>query len=423
MNEDCKPTINCSDPTTVSLKNCSNVPVISNDIKNELKENKFKRHHKHRRRKSNFLCKSQSNSLVLILGVYIVVFSVASIILVTSVLRLQYLSETEQYKNKKTLINHGTSDLFDSKEMKSLFSKRLYKEFKWPFRISPFNCSNLSKVKKFNYLTSGWTKNVFSFEFMGQQYALKSVNNNGIGMKKCTEKETMETCIEKASLKMYKEYILSRELYHKNIIEVLAWCISNNNYSNDVAIITELCSPIDTISLLRMSFSQRLKIVLDLSQLLVYLANSPLGSVAINDFQRQQFVLCDNTLKLTDLDDLSIEEPRCNTSVQCSEKCIESCENYNGILNCIDAIVKAAVPHLKTILYYAKAELTPPKVKDIPEIKNGVARLLKAYKSGAWKQVPMREACLNALVTTEVVCWFFIGECIGKRHIVGYKLN
>lgn len=219
MNENCKPTINCSDPT-VSLKNCSNVPVISNDIKNELKENKFKRHHKHRRRKNNFLCKSQSNSLVLILGVYIVVFSVASIILVTSVLRLQYLSEPEQYKNKKTLINHGTSDLFDSKEMKSLFSKRLYKEFKWPFRISPFNCSNLSKVKKFNYLTSGWTKNVFSFEFMGQQYALKSVNNNGIGMKKCTEKETMETCIEKASLKMYKEYILSRELYHKNIIEV-----------------------------------------------------------------------------------------------------------------------------------------------------------------------------------------------------------
>lgn len=58
--------------------------------------------------------------------------------------------------------------------------------------------------------------------------------------------------------------------------------------------------------------------ILDVSRLLVYLASSPLGSVAVNDFRRQQFVLCGKTLKLTDLDDLSFEEPECRENGDCS---------------------------------------------------------------------------------------------------------
>lgn len=72
---------------------------------------------------------------------------------------------------------------------------------------------------------------------------------------------------------------------------------------------------------------------------MVYLAYSPLGSIAINDFQRQQFVLCGNTLKLTDLDDLSTEEPKCNDTVQCNEKklikYLNLNENYNYELKCV----------------------------------------------------------------------------------------
>jgi hypothetical protein len=33
-----------------------------------------------------------------------------------------------------------------------------------------------------------------------------------------------------------------------------------------------------------------------------------------------------------------------------------------------------------------------------------------------------QEAWLNSLVTAEVVFWFFIGECIGKRSIAGYHV-
>lgn len=34
----------------------------------------------------------------------------------------------------------------------------------------------------------------------------------------------------------------------------------------------------------------------------------------------------------------------------------------------------------------------------------------------------LQEATLNTLVFTEVICWFFIGECIGKGSIVGYQV-
>lgn len=52
----------------------------------------------------------------------------------------------------------------------------------------------------------------------------------------------------------------------------------------------------------------------------------------------------------------------------------------------------------------------------------GFAKLIRGAKSGAWKNTTVREGWLNTLVTIEVLCWFFVGECIGKRHYVGYDV-
>ncbi|KAL3266978.1 hypothetical protein HHI36_011126 [Cryptolaemus montrouzieri] len=84
--------------------------------------------------------------------------------------------------------------------------------------------------------------------------------------------------------------------------------------------------------------------------------------------------------------------------------------------------IEEAKPKLDVFLKYAKVELTPPTPADIPQIRSGIAKLIQGAKSGAWKQTPVREAWLNALVTVEVLCWFYVGECIGKRHIVGYDV-
>lgn len=59
------------------------------------------------------------------------------------------------------------------------------------------------------------------------------------------------------------------------------------------------------------------QICLSLVRLLHYLAHSPLGSVTLLDFRPRQFVLVDGELKVTDLDDASIEESSCTSNSDC----------------------------------------------------------------------------------------------------------
>ncbi|CAH0592145.1 unnamed protein product [Chrysodeixis includens] len=92
----------------------------------------------------------------------------------------------------------------------------------------------------------------------------------------------------------------------------------------------------------------------------------------------------------------------------------------------IPALVSSALaqarPKFAIFMKYARVELAPPKLSEIPQIKAGIGKLLTSAKTGAWKNQTVKQASLNALVGAEVLFWFYIGECIGKRHIVGYDV-
>lgn len=60
------------------------------------------------------------------------------------------------------------------------------------------------------------------------------------------------------------------------------------------------------------------QVCLDLVRLLHFLSRSPLGSVALLDFQPRQFVTVGGELKLTDLDDASAEETACQSRADCT---------------------------------------------------------------------------------------------------------
>lgn len=90
------------------------------------------------------------------------------------------------------------------------------------------------------------------------------------------------------------------------------------------------------------------QVCLGLVRLLQYLMHSPLGSVALLDFQPRQFVMVSGELKLTDLDDASIQEPACqedsdcllqfplrNFTLRCSPSRI--CEGLNEMRNLYNA--------------------------------------------------------------------------------------
>lgn len=93
-----------------------------------------------------------------------------------------------------------------------------------------------------------------------------------------------------------------------------------------------------------------------------------------------------------------------------------------SLLNGTKTAISSARPAIKKFVYYAKVELVPPKISDIPAIRHDIQNLVSAAKNRRFMDLSVREVWLNTLVTLEVLCWFFIGECIGKRHVIGYKV-
>jgi len=77
---------------------------------------------------------------------------------------------------------------------------------------------------------------------------------------------------------------------------------------------------------------------------------------------------------------------------------------------------------LTTVAKYAKVELTPPGPGDLVGAVKGVGGLTKDALTFKWAQASMKEVAVNTIVVTEIACWFFIGECIGKGSLVGYQV-
>jgi F-type H+-transporting ATPase subunit g len=88
----------------------------------------------------------------------------------------------------------------------------------------------------------------------------------------------------------------------------------------------------------------------------------------------------------------------------------------------VSRVLTQAKPKLNTFMHYAKVEMTPPTPAEFPAVARGFGNLIRGARTGAYRNVTVRQALLNTLITVEVLCWFFVGECIGKRGIIGYDV-
>lgn len=97
--------------------------------------------------------------------------------------------------------------------------------------------------------------------------------------------------------------------------------------------------------------------------------------------------------------------------------------NWSVIIIIISvALARAAQPHLKTFWGHARVELGPPMPSQWPEIRKGFSNLYRSTTTGKFLDVTVTEATKNSLVAIEVACWFYIGEIIGRRSLIGYKV-
>merc|ERR1712014_248541 len=85
-------------------------------------------------------------------------------------------------------------------------------------------------------------------------------------------------------------------------------------------------------------------------------------------------------------------------------------------------LAMALMKDLTTFARYAKVELTPPGPGEIGGIFRGAGNLVKDAATFKWAQASMKQVAVNTVVVTEIACWFFFGECIGKGSLVGYQV-
>ncbi|XP_030641510.1 extracellular tyrosine-protein kinase PKDCC [Chanos chanos] len=180
-------------------------------------------------------------------------------------------------------------------------------------------CEELKNVQVVDFLGSGYTKTVLKALLpQGVPVALKSVNSQGTDMRKCLEDyKDPFSCQELVSFKLRKEVILLQRFQHTNIVKLRGHC-QDNALVGGVTVVLEQGIPLQMIQLLQSPWEERFRVCYGLVRLLQYLSSSPLGSVALLDFQPRQFVLVSGELKLTDLDDASMEEPACRSDADCA---------------------------------------------------------------------------------------------------------
>ncbi|CAH0600656.1 unnamed protein product [Chrysodeixis includens] len=67
-------------------------------------------------------------------------------------------------------------------------------------------------------------------------------------------------------------------------------------------------------------------------------------------------------------------------------------------------------------------EMAPPNMQEMEKLRADLALAQEFIKTNCFKFITVRQAWLLFLVCLEIVLWFFLGETIGKFHIVGYAV-
>lgn len=232
------------------------------------------------------------------------------------------------------------------KRMKDILGFKFASNFVEPVDLKKnfLTCREIDQMKIGDPLGRGTTKSVFKSTFAGNKVAVKMVTDKVkdiIACKRIKGRHHLDSCYQFANYKIVKEIALLQQLEHPNIAKLLGYCIHRDEGTIPVESVVMVTERGGTVDIRRMPWPKKLQTSLELAELLHFLHTSPLGSVRIGDFKRDQFRLINNTLKLSDLDDLTADNRTCKTDKDChildanyGVHCVQAvCEGFNTAAN------------------------------------------------------------------------------------------
>ncbi|CAG2216957.1 PKDCC [Mytilus edulis] len=171
-----------------------------------------------------------------------------------------------------------------------------------------FNCANIHKIHIFkNDVGQGRSKSVDIGTYNGQKVVIKKLSS----FKNRVRQEYRQ-------LLFMKEILIRDQLEYPGLIKMLGYCVRHLNsegfqrrhpHRGDITAVYEYGVEFD-IRNLTLNIEERLVHALKLADLILYLQNSPLGSLMIGDFKDAHFIMVNNRIKLIDFDYMhNVEHP------------------------------------------------------------------------------------------------------------------
>lgn len=216
---------------------------------------------------------------------------------------------------------------------------------------SPMSCRNIDSLRISSSFRAG-KKKFIDRAFVpdkGVEVIMKSQANDLDIKVKCLQSVyDNDKCSTMGNYLLLREILWFSILKHDGIAGLLGYCIRGDNIDNmirkkGVIILTEPGVPVMPSTFSIMKFKERLMYAKQLSELLHYLENHPLGSLALTNTYNSDFVIVNKRLKLVDLDDVMFEEKTCRFNSDCKipgasqvkVTCSTSgrCENRNAKIN------------------------------------------------------------------------------------------
>lgn len=197
----------------------------------------------------------------------------------------------------------------ESHEQKYLNSTESYSLLRNTFNDKYiFNCANIHKIHIFkNDVGQGRSKSVDIGTYNGQKVVIKKLSS----FKNRVRQEYRQ-------LLFMKEILIRDQLEYPGLIKMLGYCVRHLNsegfqrrhpHRGDITAVYEYGLEFD-IRNLTLNIEERLVHALKLADLIIYLQNSPLGSLMIGDFKDAHFIMVNNRIKLIDFDYMhNVEHP------------------------------------------------------------------------------------------------------------------